>query len=447
MKALVQRLRLWLWRDTPTSTPIRWIRQAARFAYGLLRDLGAGNISLHAMALVYATLLATVPFIAFSFSVLRGLNVHIELQPLLNEFLLPLGEQGEQISMQIIDMVNNVSGGVLGGVSLVLFLYTALAMVQKIEASINLIWHVRRPRHIGRRLIDYTAIMLLVPLMLSAALASIATLESTALYQQVNSMIGVAHILSALGKLTPVVLIALLFMMLYVSLPNTRVRPTAALFGALVAAVLWALASMWFKDLVVYSTRTRAIYAGFAIAISALLWLYVNWLILLLGARLAFYFQHRDYLRIGKSTIRLSPQTHERLSLDLIVRAADAIHAGGRSPTVDSLAEKMAVPSAVLDEVARALCDAGLLHITQNNALVPGFDLHTTSLGNIVHQLRTLGDDGLAHRPHVLESVDALSDALDTYTRRDADQRTLLSLLPSTQRAAESVASDSHATD
>ncbi|MEM8546846.1 MAG: YihY/virulence factor BrkB family protein [Pseudomonadota bacterium] len=429
MAAIAQKLRHWLWDDAPAPLPVRSLRAATRFAYGLTRDITAGDISLHAMALVYTTLLATVPFIAFSFAVLRGLNVHIELQPVLQEFLLPLGEQGVAISARIIEMVNNVSGGVLGGISLVLFLYTALSMVQKVESSFNVMWHVRRPRNLGRRLVDYAAIVLLTPAVLSAAMASIATLSSTALIQSATSLPVLSVLLTSVGRLTPFLLVTVLFTGLYLALPNTRVRLPAALFGAVLAGITWAAAGAWFTDFVVYSARTRAIYAGFAIAISALLWLYVNWLILLLGARLAFYFQHREYLRIGRSTIRLSSRTRERLALNIVVEAAAALYQRSPGPTVDELATDAGVPSAVLDTVADTLQAVDLIQRTEQGTLLPAIDIHAITLGEVLERIRTIGDEGLAQSPEVTPTVDAAAKRLEAAWVSEAEKIPLVALL------------------
>ncbi len=87
------------------------------------------------------------------------------------------------------------------------------------------------------------------------------------------------------------------FTFLYVFVPNTRVRLMPALIGGVFAGVLWAGSGSLFTSFVVSVSRYEAIYAGFAIVIVAMIWLYLSWLILLLGAQLAFYVQHPEYLR------------------------------------------------------------------------------------------------------------------------------------------------------
>src|SRR5512145_1974713 len=91
--------------------------------------------------------------------------------------------------------------------------------------------------------------------------------------------------------IAPYVLVIGLFMFVYSYMPNTRVELKAAFIGALFAGAVWAAVGALFARIVIYSTKTMAVYAGFAVVLLFLIWVYVSWLILLLGAQLAFYVQ------------------------------------------------------------------------------------------------------------------------------------------------------------
>ena len=143
-----------------------------RYAYGLIRDMVSGQITLRAMSLVYTTLLSVVPLIAFSFSVLQGFGIHNQLEPFLYDFLEPLGAQGAEITTQVIQLVDNVKGGVLGGISLAFFIYTAVSMVQKMEESFNYVWYVAKRRSLARRLTAYLIVLLIGPVVIVVQLLS-----------------------------------------------------------------------------------------------------------------------------------------------------------------------------------------------------------------------------------------------------------------------------------
>jgi len=195
-----------------------------RYGYGLIRDMVSGQITLRAMSLVYTTLLSVVPLIAFSFSVLQGFGIHNQLEPFLYDFLEPLGEQGARITTQVIELVDNVKGGVLGGISLAFFIYTAVSMVQKMEESFNYVWYVAKRRSLARRLTEYMIVLLIGPVIIVVALGMIASLRSNTLVQFFLTNDAIGPILVATNKLTPYLLVTGVFTFLYMYMPNTKVR-------------------------------------------------------------------------------------------------------------------------------------------------------------------------------------------------------------------------------
>ena len=118
------------------------------------------------MGLVYTTLLSLVPLVAFAFAILKGLGIHRDLEPLIYEFLRPIGEQASELTTQMMAFVDNVRGGVLGSVGLAFLLYTVVTPIQKLEGAFNFAWHVERPRSLMRRISEYLSLMVIGPLFL-----------------------------------------------------------------------------------------------------------------------------------------------------------------------------------------------------------------------------------------------------------------------------------------
>lgn len=433
MSAIAQRVDEWLWRhDLANAGRAERIAVVVlRYVFGLGRDLAGGQLSLHAMSLVYSTLLATVPLIAFSFSVLKGLNLHLEMLPLLEEVVAPLGAYGAQITDEIMGMVDKVSGRVLGGLSLTIFLYTAVSMVQKVEKSFNYVWHVSQPRSMSRRILDYATILLVGPLIMALALAMIASLRNNEFVQALANSAVLGPLTVQAGKALPFVLVISLFTALYKWMPNTRVRFLSALVGGVTAGCLWALTSVYFATFVVYSTRALIIYAGFAIAITTLLWLYANWLILLLGARLAFYFQNRAYLRIGRHDPELSSATREKLALDVMWMVGSAFRDRGREVTIRGIAQRLGMPGIVVGKVVGALEEAGLIAETETEELMPAMDINAMRVADVLAAVRERGDSGLANVPRWSPPVAALGARIQGEIESIAGAQTLGEFLDS----------------
>ncbi len=400
-----------------------------RYGYGLIRDMVSGQITLRAMSLVYTTLLSVVPLIAFSFSVLQGFGVHNQLEPFLYDFLEPLGEQGAKITTQVIELVDNVKGGVLGGISLAFFIYTAISMVQKMEESFNYVWYVAKRRSFARRVTEYMIVMLIGPVIIVVALGMIASLRSNTIVQFFLTNEAFGPILVATNKLTPYLLVTGVFTFLYMYMPNTKVRFKAAIIGGLAGGFIWASLSAIFAAVVVFSTGKQAIYAGFAVAIFTLIWLYLNWLVLLFGAQLAYYIQNPAFLRIGRREPRLSNAMSERLALNIMLYVGRAFRDPEKSITAAEISDEMRMPSITLAPVLAALEEGGLLAATEKEFLLPGKDMAAIRLQDILSIVREHGETGSYRDPKWSGEIEKFGKTLDDAVLTTVGDRTLSDLL------------------
>jgi len=435
-----------VWGDHLEKTgPLgRFAAVVLRYIYGLGRDIVFGQLTLRAMSLVYTTLLSVVPLIAFSFSVLKGLGKHKELEPLLYDFLAPLGPQGEQITQQVITLVDNVKGSVLGGVSLAFFIYTAISMVQKVEESFNYVWYVSKPRSFARRFSEYFFVLLIGPILMVTALGMLTSIRSNAVVQMILTNESLGRIFVVGSQLTPYLLITGVFTFLYMYMPNTKVKFKAALVGGLAGGFLWASAGAFFATFILYASRTQLIYSGFAVAITTLIWLYLSWLILLIGAQLAFYFQQPAFLRIGRREPRLSNSMRERLALNVMYLVGKAFRDPDATTSIREISQQLSMPSIALSPVANALESAALLITTENEELLPGREMARIPLNDILAVVRTQGETGSFRDPAWTEEIDALGAEMDSALARVSAEKTLSDLLDG---AEGSGAGDGHLVD
>lgn len=408
-----------------------------RYAYGLIRDMVSGQITLRAMSLVYTTLLSVVPLIAFSFSVLQGFGIHNQLEPFLYDFLEPLGAQGAEITTQVIELVDNVKGGVLGGISLAFFIYTAISMVQKMEESFNYVWYVAKRRSLARRLTEYMIVLLIGPVVIVVAISMIASLKSVSIVEFFLTNETIGPVLVATNRLTPYLLVTGVFTFLYMYMPNTRVRFKAAVIGGLFGGFIWATLGVAFATFVSFSTRTQLIYSGFAVAILTLIWLYLNWIVLLFGAQLAYYVQNPAFLRIGRREPRLSNAMRERLALNVMLFVGRAFRDTEVSIDAHEISKKMRIPSITLAPVLEALEAGGLLAVTDKDDLLPGKDMAKITLEDILAVVRVHGETGSYRNPKWSKEVEALGQDLDNAVTGIVGDRTLSDLLdpPATGKA------------
>jgi membrane protein len=131
-----------------------------------------------------------------------------------------------------------------------------------------------------------------------------------------------------------------------------------------------------------------AIYAGFAIFLATLIWIYVSWLILLIGAQLSFYVQNPRYLRVGQGHVRLTSALRERLAFTVMLLIARKFVAGERPWELRALSEDLEITGAALATVTRSLERAGLLTLSEDEELIPARDLEAIALTDILNAVR-----------------------------------------------------------
>lgn len=435
MDPVSQHVERWLWRgrEQGKEGATRW-KLVGRHAFALFRDLLHGDLSLRAMSLVYTTILSIVPLLAFTFSVMKGLGLHRQLEPLLLSFMAPLGPQGAELTQRVIGFVDNVSGSALASVSIVILLYSALSMAQKVESSFNYVWRVDRPRSLARRFSEYFSVMFVGPLLMTAAMGLIATLASASVMNRLRAIEPIGSWIASLSSLTPYAIVVIGFTFLYLFLPNTKVRVLPAIIGGVFAGVLWAGSGSLFTSFVVSVSRTEAIYSGFAIVIVAMLWLHLSWLILLLGAQLAFYVQNPEYLRLGQRADPLSNGLRERLALSAMLLVGRDFDTPGHGWRIESLAANIRVPRHLLEPVIVSLTTAGLLTRTNEQRLMPARDPRRIEAVEILEAVRSREGDSHGPSDDWNPTVSAVCDGVDKAIRDALRGRSLADLVDADRR-------------
>jgi membrane protein len=420
LQTLRERLTSYIW-DTPIDTMSK-TKQAAftalRIGHLLIRDLGYGQLNMRAMGLVYTTLLAIVPLIAVSFSVLKGFGVHNQIEPALLNLFAPLGEKGVEITNRIIEFVDNIQVTLLGSVGLALLFYTVVSLMQKIERAFNFTWRVSEHRPFSQRFSDYLTVVLIGPVLIFTALGLTATVEKHQLVQAAMQVEVIGSLLHLVGRLIPYMLVIGAFTFIYIFVPNTKVKIRAALIGGVVAGILWESVGWGFAAFVVNSTKYTVIYSAFATLIILLIWLYVSWLILLIGGSVAFYVQYPEQRNLQSRILRLSNRMKEKLALMIMALIGQNYYQQKEAWTLDKLAKRLKVGSEACGMMVVALEDAGLLMRTADEppAYLPGHALETLSLQSIVDVVRESGESSYLspEKLPAVKSVDTLYEGIES---------------------------------
>jgi membrane protein len=294
-------------------TAVFWVR----LCLAILRKFADEKLHLQSTSLAYTTLLSLVPFLAVTFSVLKGFGVQNQLRPMLLQFLEPLGEKGGEIAENILSYVDNLNFAVLGFMGIALLFWTVISLLTRVEAAFNAVWHAPGMRSLGRRFSDYLSVALVGPVFLVTALGVTTVAFSDQNVHRVVDLEPLGQLLVWLGRSVPYLLVCAAFAFLYAFLTNCRVRPVSALVGGIFASVAWYGVGHLFALLVAGSSKYSAIYSSLAAAVLFIIWVNVGWLIILVGAHIARFWQHPHLLQEPDSRGGEAPLVHDgALALD-----------------------------------------------------------------------------------------------------------------------------------
>ncbi len=371
--------------------------QSLRVFYAIARDVSDGQFSLRAMSLVYTTLITLVPLIALSFSVLKGLGIHNQIEPMLSQLLSGLGrQQSAEITEKIVSFVDNIEVGVLGVVGLALLIYSVIALMQKIEWAFNAIWRVGTGRSMARRISDYLTVLFVGPLAIFLSTSATSMVRHSPIFTKLEGTSFIAPFVPLMGWLVPWLVLTIGFMFLYIFIPNTRVRAYPAFIGGLFAALIWKFMGFAFAVFVANATGYVAIYAAFATLILFMIWVYVGWLVVLIGCNIAFYVQNPKFIKKTRTSFILSPRLIQAYGLGCIYYIGSAHHEQGAPEyTTEDLADKLNAPVIAIEKILETLkkCNLVLSAEGRSQTWHPAVSYNTTKLQAVLDALEEYGQD------------------------------------------------------
>ena len=407
----------------------RLIHSLLKIGFMVTRDFIKNLVNLEAMALAFKTLLSLAPLLAVIFSILKGFGVHNRMEPALAEALAPLGERGKEVTAHLIGFVDKMSAGALGSIGLVTLFITVLSLMGTIEQAFNRIWHVKA-RKLTRKFSDYLSVILVGPVLVVAALTITATLQSNSFVQKMISLEPFGTVILTLLKFVPYFALWGAFTFLYVFIPNTRVKLTSAVVGGLVAAVLWQTVGWGFTVFVASSTRYYAIYSSFAILLLFLLWLHVGWVIVLLGAQVAYAHQHIRFYEGERELLTNSPAGREKLALEMMFLIGRNFFHGLDPLSVTTLASRLYLPAGLVRDFMETLRQCRLvLPVADEETFVLARDPERISIKEILDCVRNSGVKNPAVRTDEEVAIEELLRKVDDSVAQTLEGKSLQSLI------------------
>lgn len=349
-----------LWEEelSVLPQPRRALIRLLRTGHLVIRGIKQDSLPQHASALTLGTLISIVPILAITFSMYKGLGAgEEEIRGMLLEWIEDMPLEFQDFILQMLEQYAAVNVAAMGGIFLVVVLYIVVKMLGGIEQAFNRVWYIEDSRNWLRKVSNYISILVIVPVLVVAASAASALIGA---YLQ-EQMEAVAWIWRSLLKVGPLLAVWLAFSFLYIFVPNTQVKLGPGLISGLVGAVMWLAWQGVYINFQVGVSKYNAIYGTFASVPIFLGWLYISWVIVLLGAEVAYAVQNADTYKLERHGTNASVRARLMIALGIMQRAGSALNGQGRIFSATEYAREKQVSVRLVNEMVRLLQRVGLL--------------------------------------------------------------------------------------
>ena len=410
-----------------------WLRLAFKgervgrfFGYTLAR-FGTDGCTRQAAGLAYVSLLSLVPLLAIALGVLSAFpafqDIRVELQALIFENFLP--ESSAEVTEQMLAFVDNASKATVPG--MIAFGVTAVLLLNNINGALNVIWRVSEPRPMALRLLVYWALLSLGPLLLGSSISLSSYAFAVVQYSGIEAYTGG---ISGITRVISVSLATLGFGLIYFIVPNRAVHWSHAFFGGLIAAVIFELLKAGFGLYLKLFPTYQAIYGALSAVPIFLVWLYLSWAVVLLGAEVAAALPEWRAAQ-ARGRPNAGPGEQLALALGLLSRLHGASQSGG-GLRERALVQGLPATPAEIDAVLRTMRRTGIAARSVGGRWILARDLTSLSLGDLARLLNLHLDPGEGWPKAATYTVDGLLQA-----GRMQLERSLADLLTPRDEAAE----------
>lgn len=391
-----------VWRISVKDLPAKkfiLIKQLQIFLLAI-RGFNEDKVQMQASALTFYSLLSLVPVVAMGFGISKGFGMENYLEKQLMELFAGREEVMNWILEFSKSMLEISRGGLIAGVGVVILIFTIMSILSSIENSFNDIWQINQGRPLSRKLVDYFAMMLIAPLffILSSAFTVFLTTQIPQITAEIKLLGWISPLIIFLVKLIPYVLIWTLFTLLYIVMPNTRVKFTSALMAGIIAGTLFQLAQWGYIHFQIGVSRYNAIYGSFAALPLLLMWMQVSWLVVLFGAEISFANQNVEHYQYEQESLNMSIYNRRLLDLYIVQLLVKNFQKGERAYTAHDISHELEIPIRLVSEILYELVEIKVLSKVSTSspkefAYQPAIDINKLTVRYILEKLEHKGMD------------------------------------------------------
>ena len=371
---------------------------AKRIGYGIIRTIvlvargfGSKNLNDQAKAFTYSLIFAIVPILAMVMAVAKGFGVVSVIEDALNKSFLGETNMVPTIMAMVERYLETAQGGVFIGIGLLILLWAVYAFFQSVETAFNRIWNVKKSRSVIRQVTTYIAILVLIPVLIVC---------SAGITIFVNTTVGEIEGVGAIQF----VIIWLLFTLMYIAVPNTKVRFMSALIPGVIMGTLFQLLQMLSVYLIAFLSRTSIVYGAFATIPILMTWLQYTSLLILIGAEMSYAIQNNEEFEYEQDLNSMSRRYKDFIMLYLLSVIIRRFEADEAPLSAHELAIRDHLPIRVVNQLLSRMVETGLLREVyveeeEEKTYQPALDTHKMTVGMVLRRIEAQGSEEFLQEP------------------------------------------------
>jgi membrane protein len=393
--------------DLIWHTPLSEISKGKTFLFRQLkiivlaaRGFSNDKVQLRASALTFYSLLSLIPVLAIAFAIAKGFGLDQNLKQILTESLQSYQQILDPLLLKVQGALDETRGGYMAGAGVVILFWSVMSLLNHIESSFNHIWQIRSSRPWYRKFTDYLTIMLIAPvfLILSSSITVFIGTELTDFMNTAPILKFFKPIISFLIKFAPYFLSWITLTILFIIMPNAKVKFVPALISGIVAGTFLQVILWFYIDLQFGILKLSAIYGSFALVPLLILFIQSSWIIVLLGAELSFANQNVSRYEVESESLNISNYQKRALIIMIMHMIIRNFSIGEKPISAEDIASTLKIPVRLSRDILEDLSNGNLVSVIHENEqkqrlYQPALDINRLTISYVFSRLDKKGID------------------------------------------------------
>jgi membrane protein len=420
---LIKRLNYIIWH-----TPLTEISRGKVFLFKQLkiivlaaRGFSNDKVQMRASALTFYSLLSIIPVAAIAFAIAKGFGLDQNLKQLITDEFQSQQEVLNWLLQNASNAIEETRGGYIAGVGMIVLFWSVMSLLNHIESSFNHIWQIRSSRQWYRKFTDYLTIMLIAPvfIILSSSIKVFIGTELVEYMTRAPILDFFKPLISFLFRIAPYIISWTTLTILFIIMPNTKVKFTPALISAIISGSILQWLQWLYIDLQFGISKLSAIYGSFAAVPLLILLLQSSWIIVLLGAELSFANQNVSRYEFESDSLNISNYQKRALVIVILHMIIRNFSIGEKPISAETIANNIKIPVRLASDILQDLSNVKLVseiheHEHKERLYQPALDINRLTISFVFSRLDKSGTGQImVNKTKDYEKVNSILEKFD----------------------------------